>query len=127
MFELLEEPGAGEAEFPVDGGFGGGVEFGGFFCGAAEEVALFEHGGLFGVAAGEGGEEAVCGGMTQDTNMPDSSLTDPRWVRIQEIFDLASGWPAGEQGRRLAEVEGDELLRERRCRRRTGAWWCTWI
>jgi serine/threonine-protein kinase len=43
--------------------------------------------------------------------MPDSSPTDPRWLRIQELFDLASGWPAGEQGRRLAEVEGDVALR----------------
>lgn len=43
ILEALVEPGAGEADFAIDGGLGGLEDFGGFLGGAAEEEAHFKH------------------------------------------------------------------------------------
>ena len=48
-FEAVVEPGAGEAEFAVDGGFGDGGDLGGFRGGEAEHVAELDEAAFAGV------------------------------------------------------------------------------
>jgi tetratricopeptide (TPR) repeat protein len=50
--------------------------------------------------------------MTQTIGMADSSLTDPRWARIQVLFDLAADWPSNERRLRLEAAEADVTLRD---------------
>jgi tetratricopeptide (TPR) repeat protein len=37
--------------------------------------------------------------------------TDPRWLRVQELFETAGQWPRDERSSRLAAIETDEQLR----------------
>ena len=95
---MLEEPGAGEAEFAIDGGFRGGVEFGGFFGGTAEEVALFEHGCLVRVAVGEGGEQTV--------------EVDDFGAGGVKPGDIVVEWDVGEAGATFGALRGTGVVDE---------------